>query len=273
VTTDPYVPTRVLTGRSLPRGGVLGGGPAVAHPSLGERALDRVPFLEKELLLLRRIVLPGDVAVDVGAAGGAHLLTMARAVGPTGLVIGVEPRPGSLRILRRLVALCGWSPRVALHPFALTDRDGWQTLRIPIVPTRAHVPGTTLERWGAAAFARLPDRHIEVPTTTLDALVADQRLDRVDVIKCDVEGAELLVLAGAAEVLERHRPIVVVEADDAHQRRFDATAQDVLDAIEPHRYRPFRFRRGALVPVDGVIDGEDDYVLVPTERRNPLPTR
>jgi FkbM family methyltransferase len=270
VTPEPLLPTRVLPAPAAPRIVVGAAGPEV-RPSLGERALDRIPFLEKELLLLRRILQPGDVAVDIGAAGGAHLLTMARAVGPTGRVIGVEPRPGSFRILRRLVRLRGWSRRVSLHPVALTDRAGRQVLRIPIVPTRAHVPGTTHDRWGAAAFARLPDRLIEVATTTLDALVEEQRLDRVDVIKCDVEGAELLVFSGAADVLEHRRPIVVVEADDQHQRRFDATAQDVLDAIEAHDYRPFRFVRSRLVPVVGVVDGEDDYVLVPIERGNPLP--
>ncbi|MFW5934010.1 MAG: hypothetical protein ACOCT8_04690 [Actinomycetota bacterium] len=44
------------------------------RPSLLERAIDQVPFLEKELFLLARLVRRGDRCVDVGAAGGAHLL-------------------------------------------------------------------------------------------------------------------------------------------------------------------------------------------------------
>ena len=98
------------------------------------------------------------------AAGGAHLLVMACRAGPSGRMLGFEPRPGSLRTLHRIVALAGLSRRVRLHQVALSDRDGSQPLRIPIVPTRAHFRGTTADPDGAAAFAHLPHRSIEVPT-------------------------------------------------------------------------------------------------------------
>jgi FkbM family methyltransferase len=241
------------------------------RPSRLERALDRVPFLEKELFLLRRLVAPGDVCLDIGAAGGAHLLVMAQAVGPQGHVVGFEPRPGSLRMLERVVRLAGLGNRVRLLPIALSDRRGEVELRIPVVPTRAHFHGSTADRRGTAAFRRMPYREIQVPTDTLDAVVAAQGLDRVDVVKCDVEGAELLVLAGATRVLEELRPILIVEADDLHQRRYDATAQDVLDAVVACGYRVHRYRRGVLERVHGIVDGEDDYVFVPAERGRPTP--
>ena len=239
------------------------------RPSRLERGLDRIPFLEKELFLLRRLVRPGDVCVDVGAAGGAHLLVMARRAGARGRVVGFEPRPGSLRALRRLVALTGMTERTRLLQIALSDRSGSEPLRIPIVPTRAHFGGSTPRPERAAAFAGMPARMIEVPTRTLDEVVDAERLDRVDVLKLDVEGAELLVLAGAQRVLAELRPVVILEADDLHQRRYDATAQDVLDAVGRHGYRPHRYRRGRLEPVSAVVPGEDDYVLLPNERALP----
>jgi FkbM family methyltransferase len=248
------------------------GGTNDGRPTLGERALDRVPFLEKELFLLRRVVRPGMVCLDVGAAGGAHLLLMARRVGPEGRVLGFEPRPGSLRALRRVVRLAGVADRTELYRLALTDGEGELPLRIPIVPTRAHLPGTTVDLAGTAAFANLPHRRITVPTRRLDDVVEDAGLDRVDVVKIDVEGAELAALAGAGRTLDRFRPLVLAEADDLHQARFDATAQDVVDAVVAHDYTVHRFRRGALEPLDGrVVDDEDDYVFVPAERRPPLP--
>lgn len=243
-------------------------------PSRFERAVDRIPFLEKELFLLSRVVRPGMVCVDVGAAGGAHLLVMARRVGPTGRVLGFEPRPGSLRALRRITRLAGVSDRTELHQLALADQEGELPLRIPIVPTRAHLPGTTVDLAGTAAFAKLPHREITVPTRRLDDVLAESGIDRVDVLKIDVEGAELPALAGASDTLARARPLVLVEADDLHQARFDTTAQDVVDAVVAHGYEAFRFRRGALDALDGAVTpGEDDYVLVPAERRPPIPVR
>ena len=235
------------------------------RPSRLERAIDRVPFLETELFLLRRLVRPGDICLDVGAAGGAHLLVMARAAGPDGRVLGFEPRPGSLRALHRIVRLARVEARTRLLQLALSDRSGSEPLRIPVVPTRAHFGGSAADP-RRAAFAALPSRMIEVPTRTLDDVVASERLDRADVLKVDVEGAELLVLAGAGRVLDDLRPVVIVEADDLHQSRYDATAQEVIEAVARHGYRVHRYRRGVLEEVAAVVEGEDDYVFVPVER-------
>ena len=241
--------------------------------SLVERIVDRIPFLEKELFLLRRIVAPGDVCIDVGAAGGAHLLVMARRVGPAGRVLGFEPRPGSHRFLERVVRVAGLADRVHLHAMALADEPGEQSLRVPVVPTRAHFRGSTDDPEQTAAFAALPHREIAVPTSTLDAEVARHGLEHVDLVKCDVEGAELLVLAGAHRVLREHRPVVLLEADDLHQAREDARADDVVDAVIGHGYRAYRYRRGALEPVASASPDEDDYVFVPTERTPCIPVR
>jgi FkbM family methyltransferase len=245
------------------------------RPSRLERAVDRVPFLEKELFLLSRIVRPGLTCIDVGAAGGAHLLVMARRVGPKGRVLGIEPRPNSLRALGVITRLAGVADRTRLCQVALAESRGTLPLRIPsIVPTRAHLPGTTDDRAGTAALAKLPHRKLEVATRRLDALVEELGLDRVDVIKLDVEGAELAALAGAGGTLDRHRPLVLVEADDLHQARYDATAQDVVDAVVEHGYDVYRYRRGALDALDGrVVPDEDDYLFVPAERQPPLRVR
>lgn len=244
------------------------------RPSRLERAVDRIPFLEKELFLLSRVVQPGMTCIDVGAAGGAHLLVMARRVGPSGRVLGIEPRPGSLRAVTRLARLAGVAERTSLLPIALAESEGALPLRIPLVPTRAHLPGTTLDLAGTAAFGKLPYRELTVPTRRLDDVVEEHALTRVDVIKLDVEGAELAALRGAQRTLARHRPLVLVEADDLHQARYDATAQDVVDAVLACGYEVFRYRRGALDALDGrVVEDEDDYVLVPEERQPPLPVR
>jgi FkbM family methyltransferase len=249
--------------------------PDDGRPSRLERAVDRVPFLEKELFLLSQVVQPGMTCVDVGAAGGAHLLVMARRVGEAGRVLGIEPRPRSARAVTRLARLARLADRTRVLQVALAEAEGELTLRIPLlVPTRAHLPGTTVDLAETAALSKLPHREITVRTRRLDDVVEEEGLRRVDVLKIDVEGAELAALAGAERTLERHRPLVLVEADDLHQARYEASAQDVVDAVVAHDYRVFRYRRGALDELDGSVTAdEDDYVLVPAERRPPLPVR
>lgn len=258
-------PTAALDGRADPADD--------GRPSRFERAVDRVPFLAKELALLRALTRPDTVAVDVGAAGGAHLLAVARGLGPDGRVVGVEPRPGSLRALRWVVRAAGVADRVTLVGAALGAAPGRTALRVPIVPTRAHVPGSGAAGRGGAAFPWAPARTIDVPVRTLDEVVAAHGLGRVDLLKLDVEGAEREVLAGGRDTLARSRPVLLVEAHDAMQARDDgATAQDLLDALAALGFDAYRYRRGGLEATGGrTVPGEDDYVLVPTERPAPLP--
>lgn len=244
-----------------------------ARPSRGERVLDRIPFLEKELLLLRRLVRPGDVCLDIGAAGGAHLMVMARRAGRRGRVLGVEARPRSAVALSLLTALVPGGARPRIHQVALADDAGVLTLRIPLVPTRAHLPGTATDRLEAAAFAGLPATTVTVPSMRLDDLIAREGLAHVDVVKLDVEGAESAVLAGAPYLLHEQRPVFVIEADDLHQRRFDTTAADLVAGVVAAGYRAHRFLRGGLTAVDRVTADEDDYVLIPDERRREVLAR
>jgi FkbM family methyltransferase len=61
----------------------------------------------------------------------------------------------------------------------------------------------------------------------LDDLLASSGRSNVDFVKIDVEGAEVDVLSGATRVLEQDRPIVLVEVEEAHQRRYGASPSDV----------------------------------------------
>ncbi|MFW5934011.1 MAG: hypothetical protein ACOCT8_04695, partial [Actinomycetota bacterium] len=56
-------------------------------------------------------------------------------------MLGIEPRPGSFALLERIVRLVGLGAWVSLAPVALGDRSATVTLRVPVVPTRAHLPG------------------------------------------------------------------------------------------------------------------------------------
>jgi FkbM family methyltransferase len=135
-----------------------------------------------EIALVRSILRPGDVAIDVGAHKGGFTYWMRRAVGPSGRVIAVEPQPALAARLAPVARLRRWH-NISMEPCALSSVSGEATLWVDPVPT----PGATLE--SSLQAGKAP---ITVPVKTLDDLVPVG--DAVRLVKCDAEGHERLRL-------------------------------------------------------------------------------
>ncbi|MGI9326649.1 MAG: FkbM family methyltransferase [Pseudomonadales bacterium] len=156
---------------------------------------------EPELALLERFLQPGAVVVDAGANLGIYTAVTARLVGATGRICAFEPGERAHALLRENLALNGLN-QVETFTMALSDRQG---------ETRLYS-----HPWGPVGFS-LGDGHKAsegfaiVPTTTLDLFAQEHGLDRLDLLKIDVEGAEELVLAGGRELIARTRPVVLFE--------------------------------------------------------------
>lgn len=223
--------------------------------------VDRVPFLDQELFVLDDFLPVGGTMVDVGAAGGVHALVGARRVGATGRVVAIEARPGSAAILRGWRTLLGLD-QVTILSTAVGAQPGSLELRTPVVPTRTHTDQGEMpasDGW----LAKLPSRVRTVGMTTLDLVVSSQGLARLDLVKVDVEGAELEVLAGGAATFEAFRPTVVIEVEERHLRRNGRTAADVLAWFHERDYVAHVLGQEGLVPVDHVSDAHNNYVFVP----------
>jgi FkbM family methyltransferase len=150
-------------------------------------------YSERELQVLSMLVQPGDVCVDVGAHIGLFSLELARAAGPTGRVIAFEPAPDTrARLMENLDANQNGA-RVAVRSVALSDTSGRMTLHSP--EDAADVGRRSLVSGGEG---------VEVEVVRFDDL--DLGLDRLDIVKVDVEGAEALVLEGMRGSIERFRP-------------------------------------------------------------------
>jgi len=154
---------------------------------------------------LRRL-RPDAVAVD----GGAHigvLTVLLASLCRHGHVYAFEPAPQNLAHLRANVA-ANRAQNVTVVEAALFDRDGELTMSFD----EAYPGGTHV---GAGSSP--------VRSVRLDTWVAEQGLDRLDLLKLDVEGVELTVLDGAADTIERLRPITVVECNPVALPRFGGT--------------------------------------------------
>ena len=156
---------------------------------------------------------PGAVVIDIGANLGEWTLPFARAVGPGGRVIAIEPAPTNATGLEATLAANALH-QAEVFRCAIGDRDGHVDFAVPIVTSAQTDTGTA--RIGPAPCGH---QALQVPLRSLDSVTAERRLDRLDLIKVDVEGYERQVIIGAAALLDRFRPVLVIET--GHEREGD----------------------------------------------------
>lgn len=145
--------------------------------------------------LLSKVLRPNDVVVDIGANIGYYTRIASRLVGAGGAVIAFEPMPAAYRVLQMN---CSDLANVTLFPVALGDKQGETTFYV-----RKKGDQSSL---GSDKTAQA----VRVKIDTLDsALIA--RCSRIDFMKIDVEGFEREVLAGSAQSIATHRPIIYFE--------------------------------------------------------------
>jgi FkbM family methyltransferase len=176
---------------------------------------------EPELPYLERILSPGKVFVDVGANFGVYTLVASRLIGETGRVLAFEPTAQSFAILRQNIELNRFS-NVDAFQVALAEARGKAWLNYGWDPV-----GNWLGK-----DLRSGNGGEEVRTESLDQILEENGIDHVDAIKIDVEGAEELVLLGAARCLARHRPIVIFEFNPACACRIGLSPQGATDLLE-----------------------------------------
>jgi FkbM family methyltransferase len=182
---------------------------------------------QRELGLVREHLADGDF-VDVGAHVG--LYAVAAAVAGPRRVLAFEPNPTARAQLEANLALNGCRD-VLVVPKAVGDAGGTALL---------HVPTTPDPSFSSLAGGRFAEGEpIEVEVTTVDSEVEAVGL-RPSVVKIDVEGGELAVVAGMQRTLERHRPVLLVEVNETSARELAGK----LDG-----YSGFRVGRG-LEPLE-----------------------
>jgi FkbM family methyltransferase len=160
---------------------------------------------------LTELVEPGAVFIDIdiGAHIGRYTFPIAKLVGEDGIVIAIELDPVSFRALIRGIELNKFKNVVALN-VALGDRNG-STILCQEYATAA---SSIVERGKCRSF-------VEVPMETLDNIVKKLKISRIDVVKIDVEGAEIKVLRGMVDTIKRFKPYMLVEIRSYNVNEFE----------------------------------------------------
>lgn len=155
--------------------------------------------LEPELRYLQHFLVPGAVFIDVGANVGVFTVKAAKEVGMAGLVVAIEPFIETALQLSNNVRANGYS-NVRVRNFCI----GRETQH-----ARLH-----LNKGKPNSFSLIPAGNVgsvSVMCVSLNDLCRWEKLERLDYLKIDAEGAEAAVLEGGREAIRRFRPIIQVE--------------------------------------------------------------
>lgn len=190
------------------------------------------PGTRKRLI---RLLEPGMGVADVGANIGLLTVAAARAVGPEGKVFAFEPEDEPRECLARTLHLNGLS-WVELSASAVGRKTGAQTFHVsPIL--------------GHSSLYALPSEEGEAREVTVDVVKLDEVVGkrRMDLVKIDVEGAELDVLAGMSRILKANADIALIaEYGPSHLARVGISPKDWMDAFRGQGFTPY-----AISEVDG----------------------
>jgi FkbM family methyltransferase len=148
------------------------------------------------------IIETGNICLDVGANFGYYSILMAELTGEGGKTIAVEPNPDLARLLRCTSNL--QSRNFMVSETGLSNKAGTATLNIPEGHFgSASIHKTLSRQWGK-------NRRVKVPLKTMDQLVKEFGLAKVDVIKMDVEGLEPLVFEGMKKTIADNPQLKII---------------------------------------------------------------
>ncbi len=188
---------------------------------------------ETEMVL--RLMPTGGCFLDIGANVGWYSILVAKAA-PEASVYAFEPVPSTYQLLMENILLNNIG-NIHPHNFALGAEE--QQLEFFFHP----------ENSDSASLVNILERpdaqKLVVSVRKLDDVAASKDL-KVDFLKCDVEGAELMVLRGALQTIERDRPIIFLEMLRKWSSKFGYHPNDIIDLLSAYGYHCFRLDTNSL---------------------------
>lgn len=192
-------------------------------------------------LMLERLLEPGMICMDIGANLGEMAMHMAAKVGVNGRVYAFEPVSAVRERLQRHVERNRVERIVKVVSIALSNQTG--TARIHFADTAADNQGL-----GSLVHADTDSLPLakEVATMTLDDFVARERIGRIDLMKVDIQGAELLLLEGGMSVFKTLSPDLLIEISPKDLRHARSDSRALVEKIEQYGYAVYHIARGCI---------------------------
>ncbi len=210
---------------------------------------------------------PGAVILDVGANHGRYTKHLAALHKGSCHVYAFEPLDYNLKMLRLVV---GRKPNVTIIEKGLSNMPGAVELYVPYKKASRRYSHGSAHMSDAASPDALGTRtapdvcKTTIQTIRLDDWASGQNLDRLDLMKIDVEGAEPLVIEGGLGTIDRFRPAIFAELIPGMPERVGKSVGDVIDPLREMGYRMLAADDALRAPreVDAWTPDARDYLFL-----------
>ncbi len=184
---------------------------------------DDLPDFDRRKLY--SITQSDDVIFDVGANIGDTVLHFAKMLNNTGKVYGFEPVPALFERLKKNVALNNFT-NIVINNIALSDKKADLFFNLPAAQNSG----------GIFLSNTATDNTKKVLAVSMDDFCFENKIEKLNVIKIDVEGFELKVLQGATETLKKFKPKMFIEVNDFHLHRAGGSAKELVQLLQSFNY-------------------------------------
>lgn len=215
--------------------------------------IPRILFMEQHLVdveksfeydtleLFRNYLKPDSVVIDIGANIGLFSLLASNYIKDGGKVYAIEPSSSTYSNLVKNISL---NNAKNVYPFKIA-------LSNIVGEAKLGIPSNAMEQQFSDSFNRIVDESLSkvasesievIECNTLDNFVKENQIQKIDVIKIDVEGAELLCFQGGEKILSsKNKPIIIFECFENHCKDFGHRVFDVLLCLHNYGYECTQF--------------------------------
>jgi len=200
----------------------------------------RLFFLNKyedgETEIVKKLVTQGDVVIDIGANFGWYSTLMSSLTGERGRVYSFEVVPEIAKELQENISL-NQMTNVVIENIAIGEDD----LETDYVYSESWGTGNQkLELLNGGGQLKSGKSR----STSLDSYLLANAINKVDFIKCDIDGAEVPFIRGAQQTLKSKKPIMIIEAHERDQRAHGHSCQQLFSELRHIGYRLFSLDKG-----------------------------
>lgn len=190
------------------------------------------------------------VFFDIGSNIGIFAY-IAESVNPSAKIYAFEPLPANVSYIKDIVRLNRFR-NISVEPYALSDSTGTSTLFVPQTTYKYPDLASFVNRFeGSDRLHRnLQSWKLEVNVTTLDDFVSDKHINKIDLIKLDVEEAEIEVIKGGEKTISRFHPDIICEILIDSPRKYEVFACLTILGY-----------RGYLITPKGLVREEEPLIL------------